>query len=122
MDCSLIIIILLRHHGTGLMLGMGGATWFSIFKNQGAKRRKDQVFSHTVVLSCCFALMFVLAGFTASRGLTALLGADKVVLQTKKPVHKKRTFGYETHPGKFLIYFDEIYGDQEQKFLEEDGR
>ena len=23
---------------------------------------------------------------------------------------------------KFVIYFDEIYGDQEQKFLEEDGR
>ncbi len=68
-------------HGIGLMLGMGGATWFSIFKSQGAKRRKDQVFSYTVVLSCCFALLFVLAGFTASRGLTALLGADKVVFE-----------------------------------------
>lgn len=66
-------------HGTGLMLGMGGATWFSIFKSQGAKERKDQVFSHTAALACCFAVLFVAAGVTASQGITSLLGADKIV-------------------------------------------
>lgn len=68
-------------HGTGLMLGMGGATWFSIFKSQGAKERNDQVFSHTAILACCFAVLFVVAGLTVSRGLTALLGADRMVFE-----------------------------------------
>lgn len=34
-------------HGTGLLLGMGGATKFSILKSQGAHRRADSVFTHT---------------------------------------------------------------------------
>lgn len=68
-------------HGTGLMLGMGGATWFSIFKSQGVRERKDQVFFHTTILACCFAVLFVVAGLTGSRGLTTLLGADRIVFE-----------------------------------------
>ena len=60
-------------HGTGLMLGMGGATWFSIFKSQGVRERKDQVFFHTTILACCFAVLFVVEGLTTQTYLKVLL-------------------------------------------------
>ena len=35
-------------HGTGLMLGMGGATKFTILKSQNNKKGADQIFTNTV--------------------------------------------------------------------------
>lgn len=66
-------------HGTGLMLGMGGATRFSILKSQRADRQKNEVFSQTVMLVCCFVLLFVAAGLVGSSSITHLLGADSEV-------------------------------------------
>ena len=63
-------------HGTGLLLGMGGATKFSILKSQGAHRRADSVFTHTLVMAAVAAAVFAATGALAAPQLAALLGAD----------------------------------------------
>lgn len=68
-------------HGTGLMLGMGGATRFSVCKSQGKEREGDRVYSHTVYFGALFSLVFVLLGIGFSNQLALLLGADSSILQ-----------------------------------------
>lgn len=63
-------------HGTGLLLGMGGATKFSILKSQGAHRRADSVFTHTLGMAAAAAAVFALVGALGAPQLAALLGAD----------------------------------------------
>lgn len=66
-------------HGTGLMLGMGGATRFSILKSQNAQREADRIFTVTLYLSLIFSVLFVSAGLFFSGGLSRWLGADPAV-------------------------------------------
>lgn len=68
-------------HGTGLMLGMGGATRFSVCKSQGKEREGDRVYSHTVYFGALFSIVFVLLGIGFSNQLALLLGADSSILQ-----------------------------------------
>ena len=68
-------------HGTGLMLAMGGATRFSILKNQKTRDSGNQAFSQTVVLAGAFALVFVLAGVVGTGTITSFLGADEAVYE-----------------------------------------
>ena len=63
-------------HGTGLLLGMGGATKFAILKSQGAHRRADSVFTHTLGMAAAAATVFALTGALGAPQLAALLGAD----------------------------------------------
>ena len=63
-------------HGTGLLLGMGGATKFAILKSQGAHRRADSVFTHTLGMAAAAAAVFALVGALGAPQLAALLGAD----------------------------------------------
>ena len=63
-------------HGTGLLLGMGGATKFAILKSQGAHRRADSVFTHTLGMAAAAAAVFALIGALGAPQLAALLGAD----------------------------------------------
>ena len=64
-------------HGTGLMLGMGGATRYAIFRGQGSEKNGDRVFSQTLQLGAAFAVLFMTSGLLFSRQLAALLGADE---------------------------------------------
>lgn len=66
-------------HGSGLMLGMGGATKYSIYKSQNKQKNMNLMFTHTLYMYGLLALVFVLAGFFASGRLTALMGADTEV-------------------------------------------
>lgn len=68
-------------HGTGLMLGMGGATRFSILRSQRAQREADRMFTVTLYLSAIFSLLFVLAGLFFSGSLSRWLGADASVFE-----------------------------------------
>ncbi|WP_434309316.1 MATE family efflux transporter [Hominifimenecus sp. rT4P-3] len=63
-------------HGSGLMLGMGGATNYSIQKGQKSSQSTNQLFVNTLYLGGLFAALFVLAGLFLSETITALLGAD----------------------------------------------
>ena len=66
-------------HGTGLMLGMGGATRFSICKSRGAHREADEMFTNTLYMAVCFSALFAALGLFFSGELAALLGADEEI-------------------------------------------
>lgn len=66
-------------HGTGLMLGMGSATKYSIFRAQKKQHDADAVFTNTLYVTTIFSLIFVLCGIFLSPQITVLLGADSSV-------------------------------------------
>lgn len=66
-------------HGTGLMLGMGGATKYAIFWGQKEHQKSHQVFTNTLYLTVLFAAVFMFTGSLLSGKITALLGADGAV-------------------------------------------
>ncbi len=63
-------------HGTGLMLGMGGATRFSICKSQGRYEEINRIYTNTLYLALFFSAIFMLPGLFGSNQLAVLLGAD----------------------------------------------
>lgn len=63
-------------HGCGLMLGMGGATWYSIFRGQKMADKCDQIFTSMLWLTAVAAVFFMLTGLFLAEKLTWLLGAD----------------------------------------------
>ena len=63
-------------HGCGLMLGMGGATWYSIFRGQKAQDQCDRNCTNKLCLTLAIAGLFILASFFLSDELTRILGAD----------------------------------------------
>ena len=66
-------------NGTGLMLGMGGATKYSVFRGQGAKQYANEIFTHTLYLALVFSILFMISGIFAVNTLTRILGADEQV-------------------------------------------
>lgn len=64
-------------HGTGLMIGMGGATRFSISKSK-------TVFTQALYLVFCTAILFCIAGLFLSGRLASLLGADHTAWENTK--------------------------------------
>ncbi len=68
-------------HGTGLMIGMGGATKFSVCKSQKKREEADHIYTNTIYLAILFSAVFFLLGFLFSKPLAILLGADKDVLE-----------------------------------------
>ena len=66
-------------HGTGLMLGMGGATRFSICRSRGARREADEMFTNTLYMAAGFSVLFAALGLFFSGELAALLGADEEI-------------------------------------------
>lgn len=63
------------------MLGMGGATRYSIFKGQKFPENANRAFTNTVYVAVVLAVVFIVTGLFASKRLTALLGADVEVFE-----------------------------------------
>lgn len=68
-------------HGSGLMVGMGGGTKYSIRQNQGEPEDADRAFSASVLLAAGFAVVFFTAGLLLPGTLARLLGADGAVFE-----------------------------------------
>lgn len=68
-------------HGTGLMLGMGGATRFSVCKSQRKADEVNRIYTNTIYLAAVFSMAFALLGFVFSKQLAIFLGADTSVLE-----------------------------------------
>lgn len=62
--------------GVGLMLGMGGATKYSIFKSRTQGKESNVVFTNTIYLATIFSAMFLFIGIFFSKPLTIVLGAN----------------------------------------------
>ncbi len=67
-------------YGSGLMLGMGGATMFSIYSGRGEKNLANVIYSNAVCLSLGISLLFFLAGCLWAEPMAQLLGADASIL------------------------------------------
>ena len=67
-------------NGLGLMVGVGGATHYSLCRAQGDAIEADRTFTHTLLLGLCIALLFVLTGTFGVVPLSRLLGANAETL------------------------------------------
>lgn len=67
-------------HGTGLLLGIGGATKYAIYKGQKNKKQMNIVFTNTLYSMIFCSLLFEIIGFLLSERLCLFLGADNSVL------------------------------------------
>ena len=67
--------------GCGLMLGVGGATKFSILKGMKHSKETDVVYSNTIILTVVLSAVFVFMGLFGAEKLALLLGADEVTLE-----------------------------------------
>lgn len=63
-------------HGIGLMLGMGGATKFTICRSRKDVGEGSAIYTVTVWFAGFFSILFFLSGILFSGRITALLGAD----------------------------------------------
>ncbi len=66
-------------HGSGLMLGMGGATKYAILKGQGVREGGSRMFTDTVAMAVVLAAFFMAAGLLGAGTVTRTLGADAAV-------------------------------------------
>lgn len=63
------------------MLGMGGATRFSVCRSQGKLDEVNRIYTNTIYLAVVFSMIFALLGFVFSKRLAIFLGADTSVLE-----------------------------------------
>ncbi|MBD5540619.1 MAG: MATE family efflux transporter [Lachnospiraceae bacterium] len=71
-------------HGSGLMLGMGGATKYSIYMGQGQSRDANRIYSNTIYVMAVFAVILVAIGVFLSGKLAFWLGADDEIFHMTK--------------------------------------
>ena len=72
--------------GCGLMLGIGGATKYTILKSQNDTLGANHVFTNTIMLLILFSVLFVVCGMFFADMITALLGTGEEVF------HMSRTY------------------------------
>lgn len=63
-------------NGTGLMLGMGGATRYSMLKARHDTQQTEQLITSILSITGLFALFYMILGACFSEQLTQLLGAN----------------------------------------------
>ncbi len=66
-------------HGLGLMIGMGGATRFSILHSQKNTVGGNKIFTQSVQFALSISAVFVLVGLLLAGPLTSLLGANESI-------------------------------------------
>ncbi|MCI6675983.1 MAG: MATE family efflux transporter [Clostridiales bacterium] len=67
-------------YGIGMMIGMGGATRYSIEKEIASKEMRDIGFSHAVWMVAVISLIFMMMGIFMSQIMAHLLGADETTM------------------------------------------
>ena len=66
--------------GFGLMIGIGGASRYSILKGQNETKKGSRIFSHAICFGLTLGGILLLIGLFFSKPLANLLGADEVTL------------------------------------------
>lgn len=67
-------------HGCGLMLGMGGATKYSIYRARGDGRR-EKMFANTLGIAALLGVVFMVAGLCFPGDLARLFGGRGIELE-----------------------------------------
>ncbi len=68
-------------YGIGMMLGIGGATKFSVYKSQNRSDEGNKIYTNTIYLAIIFSVFFVLLGVCGSNRIALMLGADENILE-----------------------------------------
>lgn len=63
-------------HGSGLMIGMGGGTRYSICKSRNDHQEANRIFTTVVHLAGAFALLFIFLSFFSTGTILQLFGAQ----------------------------------------------
>ena len=63
-------------NGIGLMLGVGGATRYAVFRAQGKEEEGTKIFMNMIYGAGIFAALFMAAGLFGAGRLAEILGAD----------------------------------------------
>ncbi|MCI8332226.1 MAG: MATE family efflux transporter [Clostridiales bacterium] len=71
-------------NGIGLMIGIGGATKYTIWKSREEHRTANRIFTQASFLVFVFSALFVLAGLWGAEQLVTLLGADDTIFYMTK--------------------------------------
>ena len=71
-------------HGVGLMIGIGGATRFSILKSQSKDKKASVVFSSAIKLGVMAGVILAIIGLFGAKHLAIALGADRLTLPLTK--------------------------------------
>lgn len=71
-------------NGCGLMLGMGGATKYSVFRGKKETAQGNRSFFHVILSALFLSLIFMLTGIFFSGKITLALGADREVFEMTK--------------------------------------
>lgn len=66
-------------NGSGLMIGIGGSTKYSILKAEKKPHEANQAFAQTLYLGIALSCIFLLVGFFSVERLALLFGADATV-------------------------------------------
>lgn len=66
-------------HGSGLMLGMGGAIKYTIYQSNNKVKKANLIFTNTIFLAGIISLIFLLLGIFGSKQITTLLNANKEI-------------------------------------------
>jgi putative MATE family efflux protein len=70
--------------GSGLMLGIGGATKYNIKKSQDNHTSANKYFTNTIILMIIWIIFFVICGLFFSRGITSLVGANDQIFELSR--------------------------------------
>lgn len=71
-------------HGIGMMIGIGGASRFSILKSQKMDKKANEVFSTSIKFGVIVGIIFSIIGIFGSKYLALALGADLSTLGLTK--------------------------------------
>lgn len=71
-------------HGTGLMIGIGGGTKYSIMQSQNNENAANRIFTTAMLLAVLFSAIFLTAGIFSSENIARMMGADEAVFQMSK--------------------------------------
>ncbi len=69
-------------NGIGLMIGMGGGTKYSIYRNRGDIDKANRIFTNALYITAVFSCVLVLAGIFFSKYIVKFLGADETIIET----------------------------------------
>ncbi len=61
----------------GLLFGIGGSTKFAIHRGARETDKANSIFTHTMLVVCAFAILFILLGVFLSEQISYVLGADE---------------------------------------------
>ncbi|EPY2307908.1 MATE family efflux transporter [Clostridium sporogenes] len=64
-------------NATGLLIGIGGATKYSIYQARNKHNRANIIFTNSIKIGILLGILFLLIGLFGSSTLSSLLGADE---------------------------------------------